>query len=542
MISGGARDGLFVSAHRAAQAARPRGVVAALRRAVVGATAALVPVTGLFAPAFVNPAAAVTPGVGFTADAQPTYQLNGIGWAATQSRGVVYVGGTFSAIRPPGAALGRSETTARNFVALNAATGRPTSCRPSFTGARAVVFALAMSPDGQTLYAGGRFSRVNSVAVSNLAAINLRTCTPIVGFRPQVSDGVRGLAVASNGTVYAAGDFLTVNGKARRHFAAVGPTGALGAWSPSADGGLGFAVALAPNGADAAIGGSFERVNGADSHALAIVSARSGALVHAYPNQFVARGSRVKSLAADASGIYTANEGRGGGEFDGRIALDPRTYRQRWRDLCLGATQDVLVDRGNLYAASHAHDCSRMGGFPNGRRQHLTVEGVNDPHLKVWWPDTNGGLGEAVGPRALVISSGARHRYLFAVGDFTTVNGKPQQGVLRLADGPDTGAPSPPSGLSATTTTAGRVQLRWRAGTDRDDRTLTYRIYRNSSSTPIATLRGDSDWWRRPTLSYVDGAVKPGTFYAYRLTASDSSGNTSTRATVGIRAKAPATG
>jgi hypothetical protein len=36
--------------------------------------------------------------------------------------------------------------------------------------------------------------------------------------------------------------------------------------------------------------------------------------------------------------------------------------------------------------------------------------------------------------------------------------------------------------------------------------------------------------------------VKPGTFYAYRLTASDRSGNTSTRATVGIRAKAPATG
>jgi hypothetical protein len=541
MIRGGTRNGLPGSSRYAGRAARLLGVGVALRRVLVGAAAALAPVTGLFVPALVSPAAAITPGVGFTADPQPTYQLNGIGWAATQAHGVVYVGGTFTAVRPPGAAPGRSETAARNFVALNAATGRPTSCRPSFTGDRAVVFALAVSPDGQTLYAGGRFSRASSVAVSNLAAINLRTCTPIASFRPQFSDGVRALAVASNGTVYAAGDFLTVNGKARRSFAAVSPTGALAAWSPVADN-IGFAVAVAPNGADVAIGGSFERVNGVGSHALAIVSARTGAMVHAYPNQFVPHGSRVKSLVADASGIYTANEGRGGGEFDGRIALDPRTYRQRWRDLCLGATQDVLVDRGNLYAASHAHDCSRMGGFPNGPRQHLTVEGVNDPHLKVWWPNTNGGLGEAVGPRALVISSGTAHRYLFAVGDFTTVNGKAQQGVLRVADGPDTGAPSVPSALSATTTTTGRVQLRWRAGTDRDDRTLIYRIYRNSSSTPIATVRGDSDWWRRPTMSYLDGSVKPGTFYAYRLTASDSRGNTSVSATVGIRAKAPATG
>ena len=60
--------------------------------------------------------------------------------------------------------------------------------------------------------------------------------------------------------------------------------------------------------------------------------------------------------------------------FDGRIALDPTTLNQRWRDLCLGATQDVLLDGGNLYGADHAHDCTTMGGFSNGRRQHLTVE------------------------------------------------------------------------------------------------------------------------------------------------------------------------
>src|SRR5919107_1501163 len=299
-------------------------VATSVRRAFLCAAALLVPLSALLAPTSVTPAAAVTPGVGFTADPRPTYQINGISWAAAQARGVVYVGRTFSSIRPPGAAPGRSETAVRNFVALNAATGAPTSCRPAFTGARAAIWALAMSPDGQTLYAGGRFSRVNAQAVNNLAAINLRTCSPIARFRPNVDNGVRGLAVARNGTVYLAGQFLTVNGKARRRFAAVAPTGSLTAWSPVTDG-TGFAVAVAPNGVD-----------------VAIVNPTSGAVVHPFANQFVPRSSRVKTLASDASGLYTGNEGTGTGIFDGRIALDPRTYKQRWRDLCLGATQDVL--------------------------------------------------------------------------------------------------------------------------------------------------------------------------------------------------------
>jgi hypothetical protein len=509
--------------------------MAGLRRFILVACAAFLPVAALFAPAFVSAAVATTPGVGFTADALPTYQTNGIGWTAAEANGVVYVGGTFSAVRPPAAAPGQSETPATNFVALNAATGRPTACRLSFQGTGASVRALAVSPNRLTLYAGGRFTGVNSVPAHNLVAINLTTCTPVSGFRPSVSSWVRGLTVAPNGNVYAAGDFLTVNAKARQHFAAFSPTGALLSWAPNADH-VGYAVAVTPDGVNVAIGGAFDRVNGADSHALAIVKATNGALVRGYPNHFVPVNSAVKSLAADASGIYTGNEGSGLGVFDGRIALNPLTFGQRWRDTCLGATQDVLIDGGNLYAASHAHDCSSMGGYPDGRRQHLNVESLTDPHFKVWWPDTNDGLGEGIGPRALVISSRSTHRYLFAVGDFTKVNGSPQQGILRLADSPDTGPPSPPTGLSASTTVAGPVQLLWRTGTDRDDRTLTYRVYRNGSATPIATLHGDSDWWRRPQVTYTDRSVRSGVFYTYRVTASDSSGNTSPVApTVGVR-------
>lgn len=507
-----------------------RQIVGIVLRGALASTVLAVAVVA--SPPWGGPAAATTPGVGFTADALPVYQVNGIAWAAAVANGVVFVGGTFSAVRPPGVAVGTDESPAGNFVALDAGSGRPASCAPSFTGSPSSVRALAVSPDGRTLYAAGLFSAVDGVGVQNVAAIDLATCTLVKAFRPRVNGWVRGLTVARNGSVYLAGEFRTVNDQPRRRFAAFSPTATLLPWAPDAD--LpGYTVALTPDGRYAAIGGAFDVVDGVDSHALAVVSATSGRLVHGYPD-LVPAGSTVKSLDVDPTGIYTGNEGTGHRVFDGRIALDLGSFTERWRDTCFGATQAVLVDGRNLYSASHAHDCTAMRGFPNGRRQHLTVEGIRDPHLRVWWPDTNDGIGEGVGPRALAIAATGTHRYLFAAGEFTTVNGLAQQGILRLADGPDTGAPPAPS-LSAGTAVARRVQLRWLASTDRDDERLTYRVYRDGDTRPVATLTASSDWWRRPQLSYVDTHVVPGTLYVYRVTASDGTGNTRPGFTLGVR-------
>jgi fibronectin type 3 domain-containing protein len=506
-----------------------------LRRALAGMAAAVAPIAAVVAPGFVSTAHALTPGVGFTADPLPTYQTNGIAWSVAETGGVAYIGGTFSSVRPSGTAAGTTaDVPASNFVALNAASGERAACQPSFTGTGASVRALAVSPDQTTLYAAGLFSAVNGTPVSNVAAIDLASCSVVPGFRPTVSSWVRDLTVASNGNVYIAGEFTTVSGQTRQHFAAFSPNSALLPWAPATD--LdGYTVAITSDGKNAAIGGAFDFVNGSDSHALAIVNADTGANVRTYPNHFVPVNSTVKSLKADSTGIYSGNEGTGGGVFDGRIALDPLNFNQRWRDTCLGATQDVLLDGGNLYGANHAHDCSSMGGFPNGRRQHLTVEPTNDPHLKVWWPDTNDGLGEGIGPRSLAISSSGGRRYFFAVGEFTSVNGVAQQGIMRLADGPDTGAPPAVSGLTASTAVAGQVRLRWLTSSDRDDETLTYKVYRDSSTVPVATINANSDWWRRPQVTYTDTNVVPGQLYIYKVTATDSAGNVSSAPTLGVR-------
>ncbi|CAL9365028.1 hypothetical protein SUDANB120_00743 [Streptomyces sp. enrichment culture] len=497
---------------------RTRGAAAALALSVAG--------TGACVGLGVLPqAGAVTPPVAFTADALPTWQPNGVVWALAEAGGTVFAGGTFSAVRPPAGGAG-AEQPAVNFTALDAATGAPTSCKLSFTigSGTATVRALALSPDKATLYAGGYFGAVNGTPVSSLAAIDVATCTVKQSFRPAFAATVRALAVSGD-TVYAGGDFLTVAGQPRERFAAVAAAdGALRPFRADADE-PGRAVELTPDGQNAVLGGDFFTVNGASSHALAVVDAASGAVTKAYPN-FIPANSVVKDVATDGSGFYTANEGTGGGVFDGRIALDLAGFGQRWRDTCLGATQAVLPDQGVLYSASHAHDCSSVGEFPDGARHHLLAQPTTGTGKLGWSPDTNDGIGEGIGPRVMAVGAKAGVRYLWVGGEFTTVNGAAQQSLTRFASTGDTGAPTTPV-ASAASFRPGEVQVRWRTSLDLDDSSLTYRVYRNGSATPVATVAADSLFFRRPQASWTDTAVTPGQTYTYRVTATDAAGNTS---------------
>ncbi|MEV3999541.1 LamG-like jellyroll fold domain-containing protein [Streptomyces halstedii] len=474
-----------------------------------------------------SPAAALTPPVSLTADDLTTWQTNGIVWSMAAGDGVVYAGGTFSTLRPPGAAAGTSEQPAVNFAAFDAATGTPTGCQLSFTmsSGTATVRALALSPDGKTLYAGGQFGSVNGEGVSNIAAIDTATCAPRTNFKISVSATVRALDVTAD-TVYLGGDFNNVGGQTRRKFAAVTTAGAgLLPFTADADE-VARAVQVTPDGRHVALGGDFFTVNGTSSHALAVVDATTGALVKSYPG-FIPNTSTVQDLTTDATGLYTANEGTGGGVFDGRIAIDLAGYQQRWRDTCLGATQAVLVHSGVLYSGSHAHDCASMGEFPDQPRKHLLAQSVDDPKLLPWFPDTNDGIGEPVGPRVMAQTDKGGHHYLWVGGEFTTVNGVRQQGLTRFADGPDTGAPWVPN-VSLSTLTPGRIDVNWQTSFDTDDGVLTYRIYKDGASTPVHTTTGYSVFWDRPQLRWTDTDVAAGETHSYRITASDGT-NTSAK-------------
>ncbi|MEU8773696.1 LamG-like jellyroll fold domain-containing protein [Streptomyces sp. NPDC048606] len=477
-------------------------------------------------------AAALTPPVAFTADALPTWQPNGVVWALAEAGGTVFVGGTFSAVRPPAGSAG-AERQAVNFAALDAATGALTSCTLSFTigSGTATVRALALSPDKKTLYAGGSFGAVNGTPVSSLAAIDVASCTVRTGFRPAFAATVRALAVTGD-TVYAGGDFLTVSGQPRQRFAAVAAgDGALRPFRADADE-PGRAVEVTPDGSKVLLGGDFFTVNGTNTHALAVVDAGSGALTTSYPG-FIEPLSVVKDIATDGTGFYTANEGTGGGVFDGRIALNLSDFGQRWRDTCLGATQAVLPYEGVLYSASHAHDCSSVGEFPDGQRHHLLAQPTGSVGKLGWSPDTNDGIGEGIGPRVMAVGAKAGTRYLWVGGEFTTVNGAAQQSLTRFSSTGDTGAPTVPV-ASAASFRPGEVQVRWRTSLDPDDSALTYRIFRDGAATPIGTVTADSLFFRRPQASWTDTTAVAGRSHTYRVTATDGAGNVSA-------ASAPAT-
>lgn len=511
---------------------RSRGLTAALVLSLAGAGTGI----GLV---LMPQASAITQPVAFTADQLPTWQPDGIVWAMAQANGTVFAGGTFSAVRPPEGSGSGTEQEAVNFVALDAATGTPTACKLAFTigEGTATVRTLVVSKDNKTLYAGGYFGAVNGTPVSSVAAIDIATCTPKASFHPGFPATVRGLAVTDD-TLYAAGDFYQVDGQTRERFAAVdAASGALKPFVANADE-PGRAIEVTPDGKNVLLGGDFFSVNGSNTHALAVVNATTGAITKTYTN--IPSNSVVKDISTDATGFYTGNEGSGGGVFDGRIGLRLSDFSEKWRDRCLGATQFVLPYQGVLYSSSHAHDCTTELEFPDGKRHFLLaqptdhegaapapVDGfVRGPRKLGWHPTANDGLGEGIGPRVMAVAEKNDVKYMWVGGEFTLINGVPQQGLTRFASTGDVGAPTTPV-ASAASVKPGEAQVRWRTSYDADDGKLTYRIYRNGSATPAATVTADSLEWERPQAAWTDTTVKAGQSYTYRVTATDAAGNTS---------------
>lgn len=503
--------------------------------------AAMFSIAALSATAVIGvatPASALSPGVEFNAIALPTWQTNGIAWTIAEAGGVMYVGGTFTQIRPPGTSAGSGQSRAAvNFAAFDAYTGNPTSCALSFTGGTGTtVRAMDVSPDGSKLYVGGNFSTVNGVPANRLAAISLPSCTVDTGFRPgSISSTVRAVAATAD-TVYIGGDFVTVNNQSRRFFAAVNTSGALQPWAPEVDT-VGRAIDV-PEGRDIVlIGGDFATVNGADSKALAVVDRGTGANVRTYPTrEYIPRTAVIKDIASDGGNFYIAGEGTGPTSFDGRARLSlENNYEQVWKDVCLGATQAVLPYNGVLYAGHHIHDCGAMGGFSDGSRKHLSAQDIDNPYPFLGWsPDTNDGSGEGIGPRAMAMTQAASNNVLWVAGEFTTTNGSPQQGLTRFGPGPASAAPSTPATVSVSSLAAGQNTIRWRQSVDNDDSELSYSIYRNGSSTPLGTVAGSSRWFDAPQLSFTDTTARPGTAYTYRVRASDGTNNSALSAQVSV--------
>ncbi|MFI8965432.1 fibronectin type III domain-containing protein [Streptomyces sp. NPDC053493] len=465
-----------------------------------------------------------------TAEPLETWQTDGIVWALEYAHGVVYVGGTFDHVRPPGAKAGERDVARKNFAAFDAVTGELLPCAPSFTEAGNTVRALKTSPDGTVLYVGGSFGKVDGTGVASAVALDTADCALRPDFRPAMAAPVRAIETTDT-AVYVGGDFTAVNGKPQQRIAAFTPSGTLLPFKADIDAPVWSLVAALDHG-KILVGGDFTKVNTKESRGLAALDPTTGATVRVYPGWLPIR-SGVKALVRDGVNFYVGAEGRGTGIFDGRIAGRLSDDAMLWKDWCWGATQALALHNGVLYSGSHAHDCSQTpGGFPEvNDRQHFLANSVADKHILHWFPDTDDGTGEGNGPRALEMAGGI----LWAGGEFTEVNDSPQQSLTRFSAGPAGAAPDAAPRLSLAETGAGEVTLSWRAAWDRDDAELTYLLYRDGDLVAAPTQRSTA--WSRPTMKFTD-AVEPGARHQYTIVVTDGSHTTRPSEPLDVRAVA----
>ena len=511
----------------------------------------------------------------FTADAQPSWQTNGTVWAVTRVGGVIYVGGSFTTIRPPGAAPGTREVTRDNMAAFNADTGALLPFSHTFTSPRYLfstskpdvscnvdwdaeyytcdtIYRIKASPDGSTIYAAGDFTGVDGQVRTKVAAFstaNAASTNPALdrSFAPTgINSRVRALAVGSR-MVYVGGDFTQVGRVARQRLAALDRrTAAATGWNASADAEV-IALELSADGTRLVVGGDFDQLNGVAQHALGAVSPSNGQST-TWAWRGVPKTSYITDMAVDRDTVYLSSNGEG--TWDGRAAVDPHTGVLRWFDSCLGATWAVVVVGDLLYSGSHAHNCNdTTGGFPeqatdmsNPRYYRLLAQTTQGTHtaIQYWFPSTNGGdpnipatrSPSKLGPRALA-SDG---RYLWVGGQFTTVNNVPQEGLTRFTLTARSQPPSTPAAPTVQNGTTGQITVTWRQVEDLDDRTVTYQLYRGA--TLIHQGTGSGVPWGTQNYTFTDSGLAQGTTVQYRIRAVDphgTAGNYSpaTSATVG---------
>jgi len=513
---------------------------------------------GAVAPAAVaapGPVAAAG-GSTVTADALPTVQIDGVAWSQAIVGTTVYVAGRFGNARPAGAAPGTHQTPRGNVLAYDLATGALTTRFAPSTNAQ--VLSVAGSPDGSRVYIAGDFTSVSGVTRNRVAAFDTRTGALIASFAPKVDSRVKTI-IATNDRVYIGGGFTTVNGAPRTRLAAIRASdGAVLGWAPSADFNVN-ALLLTPDRSRVIVGGAFKNVSGVPAYGLAAVDAASGAVLPWAANKRVrdaGPNAGILGLSTDGTNVYGNGYVYvgGGGNLEGTFSADPNSGAIHWVEDCHGDTYGSFPINGVVYTVSHAHACGNMGGFgesvprgvnmrhavaftagPTGTINHETHGyadwfGQPSPSIVNWFPDL--AIGSASGQSQAAWTVTGTSRYVVLGGEFPTVNGVGQQGLVRFAVTPIAPGKRGPvltgSAFTPTLTspTAGTVHVAFPANYDQDNLNLTYRVVRDgNTAAPVYQTSVDSTFWNRPNITFTDTGLTPGTTHQYRLYVQDPTGN-----------------
>lgn len=389
--------------------------------------------------------------------ALPTAQLNGVAWTQVVVGDTVYVGGQFTTARPAGAAAGTRTVSRRNLLAYDVTTGKLKRWAPKTNGA---VRALARSGDGSTIYAAGGFTTVNGHKRLRIAAISASTGGVRAAFRPRLNANATALAV-KGGTVFVGGHFTAANGTTRTRAASFDRvSGALRKWAPQVNADV-LALVVSGDGDHVVLGGRFSVVNGQTQRGSQRVGSISGRTNQTWKvNDVVGNNgpdSAVFSLASRGGFVYgtgySYHAKTPGKKLEGAFVARWEGGSIHWLEDCHGDTYSAAPTGSTVYTAGHAHSCANIGGFKptdpptyhralafsqaatgtvarNTVAPYSNFEGLPAPTQYAWYPAFNAGsyTGQNQGPWSVVIAG----KYVAYAGEFTKVNGRPQQGLVRF--------------------------------------------------------------------------------------------------------------
>ncbi|MGV8910179.1 MAG: PKD domain-containing protein, partial [Propionicimonas sp.] len=331
------------------------------------------------------------------------------------------------------------------------------------------------------------------------------------------------------------------------------------------------AMVLSPTGDRLVVGGNFITLNGSrrPGYGLGMITATTGSSLPLPVNDIVrnaGRKSAILALATDGSQFYGSGYkfGRGtGGNFEGTFSANWSNGAIRWLEDCHGDTYGVYPSSTAVYIASHSHYCRNVGGFgetdppkralafskaptgvlaANTVRRYKSFAGQPAPSLLNFFPTLVSGKASGQGQAAWAVTGSGR--YVVYAGEFLSVNGTPQQGLVRLAThdiAPNLQGPKASAAQFTPTLTSpapGRVRVAWTADFDYDNSNLVYTVIRDNAPTPIATIPRSSTWWSRPAMTFTDTGVSAGP-HNYRLRVTDPFGNAHLSSNVSVHVLGP---
>jgi hypothetical protein len=377
-----------------------------------------------------------------------TWQTNGRVRAIDYSRGVVYVGGSFTRVRPPS---GTSGEVVRNHVAaFDAATGRLLRWNPNANGA---VRALAVTRS--TVYLGGNFTTVRGRPRARVAAVN-KAGGRLLRWNPNANGAVEEIVRDRAGNLYLGGTFTTVGGRRRLRVARVGAGGAVHSWKAPVTEANGpcppdcppMVFALGLRRSTLYIGGRFGFVNGAARNSAAAVSTVNGStrawnpsIVSPNPRK-PAQIGRVLDMAIGSSRAYLCGDfWRADGAVSANLAAVDLVTGDRDRAFNAntdGGSPACQLKDGLVYVGGHFGQVGPPSGWESASGQKATLTGSGTAkrvHIAAFDARTgaiaawNPGANSTLGVHSLASGTGR----LGVGGDFTKIGGRAQQGFAQFS-------------------------------------------------------------------------------------------------------------